>query len=94
MADEGTLRQRQGIGVSMRRKEDDRHLRGRAQFVADVNMRGMQEVVFVRSTHFHAHIGSIFAMPGNSRRSRDSALQVRFCHTRSVLLADRHIYAT
>src|ERR1700759_1582579 len=34
-------------------------------------------------------------MPGNSRRSRDRirelALLVRFCHTRLVLLSDRHI---
>jgi len=36
----------------------------------------------------------VFAMHGNSQRSRDSALQVRFCHTRSVLLVDRHTSAT
>jgi carbon-monoxide dehydrogenase large subunit len=38
-------------------------LRGRTQFVADIDMRGMQEVVFVRSTHAHAYIGSISVQP-------------------------------
>ena len=63
MADEGTPLQRHGVGASIPRKEDDRHLRGRAQFVADIDMRGMQEVVFVRSTHAHAHVGSISVPP-------------------------------
>jgi carbon-monoxide dehydrogenase large subunit len=45
------------------RKEDDRHLRGRGQFVADIAMRGTQEVVFLRSPHAHAHINSISVPP-------------------------------
>jgi aerobic carbon-monoxide dehydrogenase large subunit len=63
MAADSTPRHRRGVGVSIRRKEDDRHLRGRAQFVADIDIRGMQEVVFVRSTHAHAQIGSISLPP-------------------------------
>ena len=63
MADAGNPLQQYGVGASMRRREDDRHLRGRAQFVADIDMRGMQEVVFVRSTHAHAYIGSISVPP-------------------------------
>jgi aerobic carbon-monoxide dehydrogenase large subunit len=63
VADEGIPLQQHGVGASMRRREDDRHLRGRAQFVADIDIRGIQEVVFVRSTHAHAHIGSISVPP-------------------------------
>jgi hypothetical protein len=51
--------QHQGVGASIVRKEDDRHLRGRGQFVADIALRGTQEVVFLRSPHAHARIGSV-----------------------------------
>ncbi len=47
-------KQRNGVGASLLRKEDDRHLRGRGQFVADIALRGTQEVVFLRSPHAHA----------------------------------------
>jgi len=49
----------QGVGVSLQRKEDDRHLRGRGQFVADIALRDMHEVVFLRSPHAHAQIMAI-----------------------------------
>jgi aerobic carbon-monoxide dehydrogenase large subunit len=52
-----------GVGASLPRKEDDRHLRGRGQFVADIALRGTQEVVFLRSPHAHALIRSIFVPP-------------------------------
>jgi aerobic carbon-monoxide dehydrogenase large subunit len=52
-----------GVGASVLRKEDDRHLRGRGQFVADIALRGTQEVVFVRSPHAHAEIRSIAIPP-------------------------------
>jgi carbon-monoxide dehydrogenase large subunit len=55
--------QRQGVGASLLRKEDDRHLRGRGQFVADIALRGTHEVVFLRSPHAHAHVGSISIPP-------------------------------
>jgi aerobic carbon-monoxide dehydrogenase large subunit len=55
-----------GVGASMRRKEDDRHLRGRGQFVADIALRGTQEVVFLRSPHAHAKINSI-SVPAAAR---------------------------
>jgi carbon-monoxide dehydrogenase large subunit len=29
-----------GVGASVLRKEDDRHLRGRGQFVADIQLQG------------------------------------------------------
>src|SRR6516164_1893725 len=65
MAGEGSGQHR-GVGASILRKEDDRHLRGRGQFVADIAMRGTQEVVFLRSPHAHAHINSI-SVPATTR---------------------------
>ena len=56
-------KQRNGVGASLLRKEDDRHLRGRGQFVADIALRGTQEVVFLRSPHAHADIRSISVPP-------------------------------
>jgi carbon-monoxide dehydrogenase large subunit len=50
---------RRGVGASVLRKEDDRHLRGRGQFVADIVLPATQEVVFLRSVHAHADIVSI-----------------------------------
>ena len=52
-----------GVGASLLRKEDDRHLRGRGQFVADIALRGTHEVVFLRSPHAHAVIRSITVPP-------------------------------
>ena len=42
-----------GIGKSVIRKEDERYLRGRGEFVADIKRFGMQEVAFVRSPIAH-----------------------------------------
>jgi carbon-monoxide dehydrogenase large subunit len=47
-----------GIGASVRRKEDARHLHGRGCFVADIRMPGLQEVAFLRSSLAHARIVS------------------------------------
>jgi len=58
--------QHHGVGASIPRKEDDRHLRGRGQFVADIAMRDAQEVVFLRSPHAHAYIDSI-SLPATCR---------------------------
>src|SRR5271170_1577914 len=52
-----------GIGASLPRKEDARHLRGRGQFVSDIRMPDVQEVVFVRSPHANARIRSITVAP-------------------------------
>src|ERR1041385_8091216 len=62
MGDEGAGK-RHGVGASLRRKEDDRHLRGRGQFVADITLRGTQEVVFLRSPHAHAYVRGISIPP-------------------------------
>ncbi len=52
-----------GVGASLLRKEDDRLLRGRGEFVADIALRGTHEVVFLRSPHAHAVINSISVPP-------------------------------
>lgn len=49
----------QGVGARVLRKEDDRLMRGRGQFVADIRLAGMQDVAFVRSPLAHARIVSI-----------------------------------
>ncbi|HEY2533928.1 MAG TPA: xanthine dehydrogenase family protein molybdopterin-binding subunit [Xanthobacteraceae bacterium] len=45
-----------GIGASVLRKEDDRFLRGRGQYVADFRFAGMREAAFVRSPVAHARL--------------------------------------
>jgi carbon-monoxide dehydrogenase large subunit len=49
----------QGVGARLPRKEDDRLMRGRGQFVADVRLAGLQDVAFVRSPLAHARIRAI-----------------------------------
>src|SRR5712692_5820330 len=58
-----TGKTRNGVGASLLRKEDDRHLRGRGEFVADIRLPGTQEVVFLRSPHAHARIRGILVPP-------------------------------
>ena len=58
-----------GIGASVRRKEDQRFLRGRGNYVADLQRPGMTHGVFLRSPHAHALLrgvdtGAALAMPG------------------------------
>jgi carbon-monoxide dehydrogenase large subunit len=49
----------QGVGASLPRKEDDRLMRGRGQFVGDIRLPGMQDIAFVRSPLAHAIIRGI-----------------------------------
>jgi aerobic carbon-monoxide dehydrogenase large subunit len=49
----------QGIGARLPRKEDDRFLRGRGQYVGDIRLPGMQEVAFLRSPLAHARIKAV-----------------------------------
>jgi carbon-monoxide dehydrogenase large subunit len=53
----------QGIGASVLRKEDDRLMRGRGLFVADLRLPGMRDVAFVRSPVAHARIREIVVPP-------------------------------
>jgi carbon-monoxide dehydrogenase large subunit len=55
--------ERHGVGASLLRKEDDRHLHGRGQFVSDIKLPGTMDVAFVRSPHAHARIKSITVPP-------------------------------
>lgn len=48
-----------GVGARLIRKEDDRYLRGRGQYVGDIRMPGMLEAAFLRSPYAHARITSI-----------------------------------
>jgi aerobic carbon-monoxide dehydrogenase large subunit len=49
----------QGVGARLCRKEDERLLRGRGQFVADLSFAGMKDVAFVRSPLAHARVRGI-----------------------------------
>lgn len=48
-----------GVGVSVPRKEDDRYLRGRGEFIADIRLAGMKDLAFLRSPLAHARIRGI-----------------------------------
>src|SRR6478735_12616847 len=49
----------QGVGARLIRKEDDRLMRGRGEFVADLRFAGMRDVAFVRSPLAHGRIRGI-----------------------------------
>ena len=49
----------QGVGASVLRKEDERFLRGRGQFVGDIRLPNLHDVAFVRSPLAHARIKAI-----------------------------------
>ena len=58
-----------GIGHSVRRKEDDRFIRGRGNYIDDVQLPGMLHMAILRSPYAHAKMNSIDAsaaqaMPG------------------------------
>jgi carbon-monoxide dehydrogenase large subunit len=51
--------QHQGIGASVKRKEDERFLKGQGEYVANIRMPGMQDIAFVRSPIAHGFITKI-----------------------------------
>ncbi len=53
----------QGVGARLLRKEDDRLMRGRGEFVGDIRLPGMRDVAFVRSPLAHARIKGIRIPP-------------------------------
>lgn len=61
-----------GIGARLPRKEDDRFLRGRGQYVADIRLPGMRDVAFVRSPVAHGRIRGI-DVPGEHAHAVFSA---------------------
>jgi len=58
----------QGIGARLARKEDERYLRGRGQFVGDMSLPQMCEVAFLRSPVAHARIKAIRVPPALRER--------------------------
>jgi len=48
-----------GIGARLRRKEDDRFLHGRGQYIGDVRLPRMRDVAFVRSPVAHARLTAV-----------------------------------
>ncbi len=48
-----------GLGHSVRRKEDDRFIRGRGNYVDDIKLPGMLHMAILRSPYAHATIDSI-----------------------------------
>ncbi len=46
----------EGIGARLRRKEDDRFMRGRGEYVGDIKLAGMQDVAFLRSPVAHGRL--------------------------------------
>ena len=46
----------QGIGASLTRKEDERFMHGRGEYVPNICMVGMVDIAFVRSPIAHGHI--------------------------------------
>jgi aerobic carbon-monoxide dehydrogenase large subunit len=48
-----------GVGASLLRREDERHLHGRGEFVSDIKLPGTMDVAFVRSPHAHSRIRSV-----------------------------------
>jgi carbon-monoxide dehydrogenase large subunit len=48
-----------GIGARLARKEDQRFLRGKGNYVDDINRPGQTYAAFVRSPHAHANIRSV-----------------------------------
>ena len=48
-----------GIGASLKRKEDNRFLTGKGNYTDDINRPGQTHVYIVRSPHAHATINSV-----------------------------------
>ena len=48
-----------GIGASVRRKEDNRFLTGKGNYTDDINVVGQTYAYFVRSPYAHATLNSI-----------------------------------
>ncbi|WP_034491804.1 xanthine dehydrogenase family protein molybdopterin-binding subunit [Afifella pfennigii] len=59
---------KQGVGVALRRKEDDRLMRGRGRFIGDVRFEGQVELAFVRSPVAHGRILGVNIPPEHRER--------------------------
>ena len=66
-----------GIGASVRRKEDRRFLTGNVNYLDDINVDGQTCAYFVRSPHAHAKINGIDAA---AMKSSDGVVDVLTGH--------------
>ena len=48
-----------GVGARLTRKEDDRFMRGRGEYVADIKRAGTQDIAFMRSPVAHGRIRAV-----------------------------------
>lgn len=48
-----------GVGAKVPRREDDRYMRGRGQYIGDIKLAGMKDVAFLRSPIAHGRIRGI-----------------------------------
>jgi aerobic carbon-monoxide dehydrogenase large subunit len=62
------LANKEGVGARVARKEDDRFLRGRGKYIADLQFSNVREVAFVRSPVAHARLISV-KIPDHLRSS-------------------------
>ncbi len=80
--------ERRGMGASVPRKADDRHLRGRGQLVADIPLRGAREVGFCG-----AHLptpGYARSPPRRQRAAGCSPPPIRIAHLHTQATATEH----
>jgi aerobic carbon-monoxide dehydrogenase large subunit len=55
----GSTLTKKAIGARLRRKEDDRFLHGRGQYIGDIRLARMRDVAFVRSPVAHARLTGV-----------------------------------
>src|SRR5579864_4280064 len=58
----------EGVGQSVPRLEDERYLRGKGEFIADIRLAGMRDMAFVRSPVAHARLRAV-RKPGGAEAS-------------------------
>ena len=68
-----------GIGSSVRRKEDKKFLTGKGRYTDDINRPGQVHAHFVRSDVAHAKIKSIDTKAASAARSSRSLYRRRYC---------------
>jgi CO/xanthine dehydrogenase Mo-binding subunit len=68
-----------GVGASLLRREDERHLHGRGEFVSDIKLPRTMEVAFVRSSHAHARIKGGITMALAVRNADEASRSPRRC---------------
>ena len=68
LGDEENQVKARGVGASLPRLEDDRYLRGRGEYVADIRLAGTRDVAFVRSPFAHARLLEVIKPLGKEER--------------------------